>query len=409
MGSVEGAVVMESNMNAAVAAAAAASAAADVEERNNDESMITNLHLHSIPTLNLDQGDPTVYEAYWKSVGENVKISISASQSLSYFANPNSFCWFLVPKLEQEIKILHSLVGNAVVDGRHIVVGNGSSQLIQAALYALADPLDPPTPITVVSAVPFYSCYPQITDYVRSGLYKWGGDANAYDKDEAYIELVTSPNNPDGEIRGPVVKRANGMLLHDLAYYWPQYTAITAPADHDVMLFTLSKCTGHAGSRIGWAVVKDAEVAKKMVKFIEINTIGVSKEAQLRAASILEMISANGCSGGFFEFGQSVMAERWKKLREALRGSEVLEVPHFPLKYCNYNRDFIGSNPAYAWVKAKPGVQLEKAMNEERIRVRGGTSFGCPSNYVRLSMLGKHEDFDLFLKRLPSIIQLLAV
>lgn len=97
-----------------------------------------------------------MYEAYWKSVGEDFKMSISGAQSLSYFANPNSFCWFLMPELEQEIKVVHNLVGNAVVEDRHIVVGNGSSQLIQAALYALAEPLNS-KPISVVSAAPFYS------------------------------------------------------------------------------------------------------------------------------------------------------------------------------------------------------------------------------------------------------------
>ena len=86
---------------------------------------------------------------------------------------------------------------------------------------------------------------------MRSRLFKWGGDAHAYNDDKAYIEMVTSPNNPDGELRGPVLKRANGMLVHDLAYYWPQFTAITNPVDQNIMLFTMSKCTGHAGSRIG--------------------------------------------------------------------------------------------------------------------------------------------------------------
>lgn len=94
-------------------------------------------------------------------------------------------------------------------------------------------------------------CYPEVTDIVKSGLYKWEGDAYSFDKEGPYIELVTSPNNPDGSIRGPVVNRGDGKVVHDLAYYWPQYTAITHQADHDIMLFTFSKSTGHAGSRIG--------------------------------------------------------------------------------------------------------------------------------------------------------------
>lgn len=90
-----------------------------------------------------------------------------------------------------------------------------------------------------------------MADFERSELHKWAGDARNYDKDEPYIEFITSPNNPDGVIREPVVNGIQGKLIHDLAYYWPQYTAITSPANHDVMLFTVSKCTGHAGSRIG--------------------------------------------------------------------------------------------------------------------------------------------------------------
>lgn len=94
--------------------------------------------------------------------------------------------------------------------------------------------------------------YVEIVDILRSGLYKWAGDARTFDKDVPYIELITTPNNPDGIIREATVNRGDqGKLIHDLAYYWPQYTPITSPANFDIMLFTASKCTGHAGSRIG--------------------------------------------------------------------------------------------------------------------------------------------------------------
>lgn len=94
--------------------------------------------------------------------------------------------------------------------------------------------------------------YKDQTDILQSRLFKWAGDAYGFDKDEAYVELVTSPNNPDGLLRQPVLNKAGGMVIYDLAYYWPQYTAITSSLDHPIMIFTLSKCSGHAGSRIGY-------------------------------------------------------------------------------------------------------------------------------------------------------------
>jgi L-tryptophan---pyruvate aminotransferase len=91
--------------------------------------------------------------------------------------------------------------------------------------------------------------YPSVTNYLSSALFRWAGDAKTFNGDTC-IELVCSPNNPDGSSRKPVAK--SGKAAHDLAYYWPQYTAITEAAGHDIMLFTVSKCTGHAGTRLGY-------------------------------------------------------------------------------------------------------------------------------------------------------------
>ncbi|CAI9761741.1 unnamed protein product [Fraxinus pennsylvanica] len=366
-----------------------------------------NLPLDAI--INLDHGDPTMFESYWRKLGNACTVTFTGYQSLSYFSNPKNLCWFLEPKLEEEIKKLHNVVGNATVEGYRIVVGTGSSQLIQAVLYALSDPLNEPKPINVVSATPYYSSYPEVTDFVRSGLYKWAGDAHNFDKDGPYIEMVTSPSNPDGVIREPVVNRAQGTLVHDLAYYWPQYTPITSPADYDIMLFTISKCTGHAGSRIGWALVKDVDVARKMVKFIEINTIGVSKESQQRAAKILEVIT-DSCSqtvrtpelDNFFEYGQHHLTERWKKLKVIVKRNGLFTLPKFPLQYCNFTGDFTKAHPAFAWMKCKEDVDCEELFRGHKILTRSGKRFGSDQKYVRISMLSRDEEFDLFVQRFSA-------
>lgn len=75
----------------------------------------------------------------------------------------------------------------------------------------------------------------------------WEKDAS----DSTFIELVTSPNNPDGQLKKAVLQSPSVKTIHDLAYYWPHFTPIQAPADEDLMIFTLSKLTGHAGSRFG--------------------------------------------------------------------------------------------------------------------------------------------------------------
>ncbi|XP_010251125.1 PREDICTED: L-tryptophan--pyruvate aminotransferase 1-like [Nelumbo nucifera] len=365
--------------------------------------------LPSDSVINLDHGDPKMFESYWRRMGDNCAVVITGWQSLSYFSDITSLCWFLEPELAEEVRRLHRLVGNAVTEDRHIVVGTGSTQLFQAALYALSSP-DADEPMSVVSAAPYYSSYPTLTEFLRSRLYRWAGDAHGFDGDKPYIELVTSPNNPDGFTRKTVINRRGGKVVYDLAYYWPQYTPITIQADHDLMLFTVSKSTGHAGSRIGWALVKDKEVAKKMTKFIELNTIGVSKDSQVRAAKLLRAVSDSckqlGSQGSvnFFDNFRRLMINRWECLRNVIRGNDLFTLPEYPKEFCNFAGEFTEAHPAFAWLKFKEEIKdSESFLRAHKILTRSGKHFGVNKTYVRISMLDREENFEILLERLSKI------
>ncbi|XP_057419865.1 tryptophan aminotransferase-related protein 2-like isoform X2 [Lotus japonicus] len=355
--------------------------------------------------INLDHGDPTMYEGFWRRMGEKTTLVIPGWQSMSYFSDgATSICWFMEREFEKEVLRLHRVVGNAVTEGRHVVVGTGSSQLILAALYALSSP-HAAQPISVVSAAPFYSSYPLMVDYQKSGLHKWDGDAESFDKDGPYIELVTSPNNPDGYTRRSVVNRSQGILVHDLAYYWPQYTPISSPSDHDLTLFTVSKSTGHAGMRIG-------EVAKKMTKFIELATIGVSKDSQLRAAKVLKTVS-DSCEQenfqdgeSFFEYSFKIMAQRWKLLREAVEGGGLFSLPQFSPAFCTFFDQVTEPQPGFAWMRCEGDIEdCESFLRGHKILTRSGKQFGASPKYVRISMLDTDENFSHFIDRLYAIQQ----
>ncbi|KAI4382465.1 hypothetical protein MLD38_008427 [Melastoma candidum] len=97
------------------------------------------------------------------------------------------------------------------------------------------------------------------------------------------------------------------------------------------MLFTLSKCTGHAGTRIGWTIVKDKQVARRMVKYLELSSIGVSKESQLRA----------------------LLSERWDKLRQAVKCNGLFTVSEFPPAHCLFFREHTESHLGFVWMTCK--------------------------------------------------------
>ena len=98
--------------------------------------------------------------------------------------------------------------------------------------------------------------------------------------------------------------------------------------------------------------MKDVEVAQKMVKFMELNTIGVSKDSQLRAAKILKAV----CDGyelspakeanRLFHFAQRKMAERWSKLRATVAASAgMFSLPNGLSGYCTFAKEIVTANP----------------------------------------------------------------
>jgi U3 small nucleolar RNA-associated protein 4 len=68
-------------------------------------------------------------------------------------------------ELERQIRKLHDIVGNAATEGRYVVFGAGSTQLLSAAVYALS-PDNSSSPARVVASIPFYPvCTTQILDF----------------------------------------------------------------------------------------------------------------------------------------------------------------------------------------------------------------------------------------------------
>lgn len=93
--------------------------------------------------------------------------------------------------------------------------------------------------------------------------------------------------------------------------------------------------------------MKDKEVAKKMVEYIMVNSIGVSKESQIRTAKILKVVkeTCKSETESFFEYGREMMKNRWEKLREVVKESDVFTLTKYPEAYCNFFGKSLESYP----------------------------------------------------------------
>ncbi|KAG5246086.1 tryptophan aminotransferase-related protein [Salix suchowensis] len=233
------------------------------------------------------------------------------------------------------------------------------------------------------------------------GMARGRGDTSLWknnsDAGTEIIEFVTSPNNPDGQLNKAVLHGSNVKTIHDHAYYWPHFTAIPAPADGDVMIFTLSKLTGHAGSRFGRGHLPEN------VTYLALNTMGVSRDSQLRSLKLLKAVLAGG-GRDIFEFGHETMKKRWEKLNKVISMSKRFSLQ----KTCPQVLHLLPENQwTYGWLKCEKeedkhcSAVLQAAAN---IIGREGSLFYAEDRYVRLSLIKSQDDFDLLLNKLNELV-----
>jgi aspartate/methionine/tyrosine aminotransferase len=350
-----------------------------------------------------NSGTPYIFEDYWIDRPE-ASITILPSYHLGYSTEP------VLPRLEAAIRALHALVGNAVTEGKHIVVGLGSTELISAALYALSDSDPSASPAAVFAERPYYSGYRMPSLLYGTRLFEWWDNATAPvpSVQRKVIELVTSPNNPDGHLRSPIVRGEHACAVMDHAYLWPHFTAVGPPVDygnHTVALFTLSKMTGHASSRIGWAIASDARVARRLQQFVSLVTFGAPRENQLRAIAVLEHVLQH--DGDNFRYARALMLSRWRRLGEAFNrpGAAFRLQARDPPGHDGFSGETAyESSPAYAWVEQLDGGDALTSMRSVGVIGRAGDQFGASSRYVRLELLMREETFELMVAKLVRLV-----
>ncbi|KAL2497024.1 Tryptophan aminotransferase-related protein 4 [Abeliophyllum distichum] len=307
--------------------------------------------------------------------------------------------------LQNHILKVHSIAINAITKGKYLVFGGGSTQLLSAAVFALS--LNSSSLARVVAASPYYPVYKTQTDFFETAHFEFQGDAllmkRTSNSTGNAIEFVTSPNNPDGLLRKAVLQGSPVNAIYDHAYYWPHFTAIPAPADEDVMIFTISKLTGHAGSLMGFS--EDKDVYLNMLKYMQLAELGVSRNTQLRALQLLKAV-LEGDGREIFHFACEKMRDRWEKISQIVSLSKRFTIQDIPPQYCNFFEKVRGPSPAYVWLKCEreEDTNCNAVLRGANIIGRLGSLFNASDRYVRLSLLKRDDDFNLLLYRLKELV-----
>lgn len=265
--------------------------------------------------------------------------------------------------LEAAILSIHQVIGN--VDrpqDYEIVIGNGASQLLSAIMYE--------TYGTRVSAPPpYFTRFPVLAQIANNlwSEYKWK------EVDESKL-ILTTPNNPTGDWVGYDEFEVKPRLeILDACYNWPQYCS-PRKLEGDIIVFSLSKATGHAGARLGWALFKDKDLAARVKQSIELSTMGVSSMAQDVGKFVLQREAKRFSNEdtNVFTTGKAELDRRW----EIIRGLEL------PFKILNNSSMFL-------WCEGEIPEHVEGLL---------GSHFGDSNKKFRLNIGCSKDDFEAFLQ-----------
>lgn len=287
----------------------------------------------------------------------------------------------ILPELELQIRRLHEKYHpNIIMPGSKIVVSNGATHMLMALLALAAD-----TYSSVYVPKPYWFRIPDMAKMQH---------ANITDQiqTESQVQLITYPNNPDGKILGNFGSWPN--VWYDAVYHWPWYFKNQSdweknplPPIPEIAIFSLSKCTGHCGSRIGWAVINsDHHLANYLNSYVEYDTSGVSVEAQARAATVLEV------------FMEKDIGSEYKKLLDARKDELSGVLKKFAdISGIEFNKEnFSIDNGMFGWINDKHNSFLHSEINFMDGRKCGAGEKG----FLRINLCASSENWNEAMFRL---------
>jgi len=210
------------------------------------------------------------------------------------------------------------------------------------------------------------------------------------------IELLTTPSNPNGYVNDRVYTGAQ--YMYDMVYYWPHLYDNITQLDEDIMFFSLTKMSGHAANRFGWALFKDKVLADTVAQYIFLCTIGPGIDGMYKADHIIDTVT----NSDFFDVIASKMAERWVRINALFtnpinRRYTIISRPKTAYIY------LICNDP----IEMQPGVCAANflAMN---ISGHPGPSFGDSWDRFRINLTIHSYAFDLLLETLARAMGIVA-
>lgn len=206
--------------------------------------------------------------------------------------------------LKKKIHLLHKKCNNANTKNKYIVVAAGATQILIALLSVLKDRFKARS---AWANPPHFSRFPILANLAKLN---WKNTPKA-------IQIFSSPNNPDGIELLPYKQDSSKIIILDLCYNWSQYTT-TDPYffDAPIMVFSLSKATGHASTRIGWAILEDKNLAAEVEQYIEVSTGGLSIDAQVKAEQIISHQLSLKWEDTVFNYGKKELNRRWNTINK---------------------------------------------------------------------------------------------
>ena len=322
--------------------------------------------------INIGHGDPTIFRSWWSQ--SHILPNISTQQIPLYEYQEEDFS-----RLIKATHSFHELFGTDVATAS-IVYGNGSTQVINAVLYALSKKLK--RSIVIGYEPPVYMLMHEFL--LNCKMAEVTFDLERSDID---VEIVIDPNNPSGEHR---IQKSNARyVIFDRAYNWPIYLdsdpVPTSSNPNHITVYTMSKVLGMGGLRLGWCFINDDDLTKEIKRALYV--IGICPNSFGMEASI-SIFNRFINDPDFKDYYISTMGISIKNRR-----SIISLCPQFTVT---------NITGPYAWIKAhNDDINIaEVLLQTYSIEVYSGVQFGSTANYARLSLICDSEDFNKAIKRL---------